>query len=127
MLKHVLHNSEWRCADYTFSLGIVCMQATLHLASSIQSRPPCASDMLLFLGLNGKTNLEAAKIDMLCDGVRDIFDKMFAVLYHETDPERKVTTGSRNCKQPVFCRIYIFAHTWPLCFSQILVDWVKPY
>ena len=51
-----------------------------------------ATDMLLFLGLNGKTNLEAAKIDMLCDGVRDIFDKMFALLYHETDPERKVTT-----------------------------------
>ena len=28
MLKYVLHNSERRCADYTFSLGIVCTQAS---------------------------------------------------------------------------------------------------
>ena len=28
MLKHALHNSERRYADYTFSLGIVCTQAS---------------------------------------------------------------------------------------------------
>ena len=49
--------------------------------------------MLRFAGLNGKTNLEGAKIDMLCDGVRDIFDRIFAFRYHESDPERKVTTS----------------------------------
>ena len=27
MLKHALHNSELRCADYTIFLGIVCAQA----------------------------------------------------------------------------------------------------
>ena len=28
MLTHTIHETERRCADYTFSLGIVCTQAT---------------------------------------------------------------------------------------------------
>ena len=28
MMKHILHNSERRCADYTIFLGIVCTQAS---------------------------------------------------------------------------------------------------
>ena len=27
MLTHTIRDIEWRCADYTFSLGIVCTQA----------------------------------------------------------------------------------------------------
>ena len=27
MLTHTIHETEWRCAYYTFSLGIVCTQA----------------------------------------------------------------------------------------------------
>ena len=28
MLAHAIRDIEWRCADYTFSLGIVCTQST---------------------------------------------------------------------------------------------------
>ena len=37
MLKHALHNSERRCADYTFFSGIVCTQAILEHASDWQA------------------------------------------------------------------------------------------
>ena len=43
----------------------------------------------LFLGLNGKTNLEKAKTDMLCDGLRDIGQHAMA-FFRENDEARKV-------------------------------------
>ena len=43
-----------------------------------------------FLGLNGKTNLEKAKNDMLVEGLRDIIGHLIPAVFLEPDEEKKV-------------------------------------
>ena len=45
----------------------------------------------LFAGLNGKTKLDKARCDMLCDGVGDIMSN-FATFFLEKDETKKVTS-----------------------------------